>query len=293
MIIIKMMGGLGNQMFQYAASRALADRHGFKLKLDISGYKNQGSDTRREYGLDVFNLQADLADAEELRAYQPLFSKKWPRLIRGVGNRIFKRHNVWREISYDYDPSFEKIKDGQMIIAYLQSEKYFKDSASSIRQDFSLRPGIVPCLEIYKDRLKGGTPVSLHIRRGDYVTHKQAKSLLGALDARYYQEAVKIISGKIANPHYFIFAEFSEDIEWSRQNLSLPADTVFVEPQAIYQDLWLMSRCRHHIIANSSFSWWGAWLNPNPDKTVIAPRHWFRDKAFKLEDRLPENWLKI
>lgn len=293
MIIVKIMGGLGNQMFQYAAANALAKRQGLKLKLDISSYENQGSDTHREYGLGVFNLQADFASAEELRAYQPIFSKKWPRLIRGIGNRLFRRYNVWHEKSYDYDPSFEKIKDGQMIIAYLQSEKYFKDIASSIRQDFSLKPGIEPSLRIYEDKLKDCTPISIHIRRGDYVTHKQAKALLGALDEGYYREAISIINSRIKDPRYFVFAEFPEDIEWSRKNLPIPVDSVFVEPQKMYQDLWLMSQCQHNIIANSSFSWWGAWLNPNPDKIVISPKRWFSELAFNIDDRLPKEWLKL
>jgi hypothetical protein len=135
--------------------------------------------------------------------------------------------------------------------------------------------------------------VSLHVRRGDYLINPRAKQLLVVCDAEYYLKSVEIMSSKVERPHFYIF---SDDIKWAKENIIMPFKTTFVGengPRKSYEDLRLMSLCKHNIIANSSFSWWGAWLNENPNKIVIAPKQWFRSSEKDTKDLIPESWLKI
>jgi hypothetical protein len=134
--------------------------------------------------------------------------------------------------------------------------------------------------------------VSLHIRRGDFVSNRKTNEIHGVLPLEYYYEAIRLITNQVRNPEFFIF---SDDIPWVRENLLVPKKVNFVEHPTSnrdYEDLILMSNCKHHIIANSSFSWWGAWLSQNPVKRVIAPREWYRI-VIDTRDLLPEEWIKL
>lgn len=290
MIIVKLIGGLGNQMFQYAAGRALAKKYNTTLKLDLSGYEQQINMTPRAYELQIFNTQAKIANWLEIRLHQPLMGRPEPKWLRSLTDKIFTPQPRWDEGETDYNESFNEIKNGTLIEGYFQSEKYFKNISEEIRSDFSLSAQTEPLSEEYLNEIKNGNTVSLHVRRGDYLSRPDAAAYHGALDLDYYKEAIKVISEKIKQPHFVVF---SDDLEWCRETLPLPADTIFVAGQKAYQDLLLMSHCQNHIIANSSFSWWGAWLNPNPNKIVIGPRHWFKGRRFNIDDRLPAEWLKI
>jgi hypothetical protein len=295
MIISRLTGGLGNQMFQYAAGRALAIKHGTELKLDISTYSNQApGDTPRHYLLTSFGISENYASAKEIRQLRGRQKGRLEKKLRRVFgiSPLGSKHFIEKE-GADFDERFLELKKDVYLEGWFQSERYFENITQQLRQDFSLKASIKPFSEKYNDALKIGTPVSIHIRRGDYVSNPNATAYHGVLGNDYYQKAVKIISEQVNNPHYLIFAEFTEDIKWAKENLALPADSTFVEPQEIYQDLWLMSRCQHNIVANSTFSWWSAWLNPNPDKIIIAPKDWFKGKAVNIDERLPKDWLKI
>jgi hypothetical protein len=176
---------------------------------------------------------------------------------------------------------------------YWQSEKYFREIKDVIRSEFQVKyPQDTKSQEIGKV-ISSTQSVSVHVRRGNYASNPRVNSHHGTCAVEYYQECAKTIEGKLSSPHYFVF---SDDIAWAKVNLDFHYPTTFVDhndPSHDYEDLRLMSMCRHHIIANSTFSWWAAWLNANPDKIVLAPRQWLNDPAIDTRDLLPSNWIRV
>lgn len=261
MRIIKIKGGLGNQMFQYAYGRNL-ELSGKKIVFDISFFEGNkaNKDTARNYKLDKFNIQT-----------QAEFSRK-KRLFFDFCRKIKRR------IGFEVDE-------------YYQSEKYFINIADEIKKEFTLKNDFSDKAKEYLQKIENSNSVSLHIRRGDYVTNRKANAYHGVCDLRYYFEAIKKIKEKIINP---VFLVFSDDIDWVKANLK-GEEFVFVSSPKIkdVEEMILMSKCKQNIIANSSFSWWGAWLNNNSAKIVIAPKKWFNDKKAKQMDIVPSNWLRI
>lgn len=180
---------------------------------------------------------------------------------------------------------------GFFVDEYYQNEKYFIDIADEIKKEFVLKNDFSAKAKEYLQRIENSNSVSLHIRRGDYVANKKINAYHGVCGLDYYNEAMKIIKEKINNPIFFVF---SDDIHWAEENLK-GTEFVFVSCPEIedVEELILMSKCKHNIIANSSFSWWGAWLNKNPEKIVIAPKRWFNDKKAEQINIAPANWLRI
>ncbi len=173
---------------------------------------------------------------------------------------------------------------------YFQSEKYFIDYTDAIRQDFSLKGPLGEAADSIAAQIRSGAnTISLHVRRGDYLKESDFK---GIANQEYYANAVKYVTEKVSHPQFFIF---SDDIEWCKENLSLPADSVFVSNSDLkdYGELVLMSLCKHHIIANSSFSWWGAWLGSNPEKIVVAPKQWSNNHENWYRDIIPATWTRL
>jgi len=275
MIIIQLKGGLGNQMFQYAMGRRVAHANNTDLKLDISWFNNIGVNyTPRKYSLQPFNIIENFASINEIKA-----------LKRG---RI---HNLTKRIL-----TKERFSNNVYLSGYWQNEKYFKDIEDIIRKEFTLKK---PIRNKYIDLINHTNSVSLHIRRGDYVINPEYRKTLGACPLSYYHKAIRNILNFVTHPHFFIF---SDDIKWAKNNLKFKHPVTFVSNKeqyllkntnTDYEDLILMSKCKHNIIANSSFSWWGAWLNSNPDKIVIAPKKWFNDLSLTNKDLIPELWMKI
>jgi hypothetical protein len=290
MIITKLIGGLGNQMFQYAAGRRAAYANDTLLKLDITGYENQGGMTPREYVLNVFEIKEDFAEESEIiklkdiSIIKKLFNKIWP---------LFQNASYIREKFSYFDPKILKINDNSYLDGYWGSEKYFIDIEKIIRKEFTFknRPDSVNQKMI--SRINDCNSVSIHIRRGDYVKDKKTNIFHGVCNLKYYLISVALITNRVNNPKFFIF---SDDPLWARQNLHLEFPSVYIDHNVgrkDYEDMRLMSKCKHNIVANSSFSWWGAWLNQNPNKIVVAPKKWFRDKSIDTKDLIPESWIKI
>ncbi len=262
MITVKLKGGLGNQMFQYAYGRSLSLDKNDSLKLDLGNiiYPSK-HDTPRAYGLDKFNIQATLYIPKNNYFIKRFFSK-----ILG---------KIWKKESY------------------FHSEKYFRNNAKIIVNDFKLKnPPRNTSSETAFVIKASISPVSIHIRRGDYVNDSKTNTYHGVIDIDYYERAINYIKKYYKDSNFFIF---SDDIEWVKKNLNIQSDTVLVSRPEIpdYEELFLMSLCKHNIIANSSFSWWGAWLNQNPDKIVIAPKRWFRDKSIDTTDICPPEWIRL
>ncbi|TNF60116.1 MAG: alpha-1,2-fucosyltransferase [Rhodobacteraceae bacterium] len=281
MIYSRLHGRLGNQMFQYAAGRALAERHGVPLVLD-----RRALDPAWVTVADVFRLELSQGSLPPSRSEGLLRYGLW----RAFG----RRPRFVREKGLSYNPRFGTLGDGVYLHGYWQSERYFAGIADRIRADFTFGDFATRQGAQMADRILA-TPgaISLHVRRGDYT------SLPGhALCSQaYYERALaRVTEGFDAEPVVFVF---SDDPDWARDNLPLPVEKVLVDisrgqaAPSDHEDMRLMSLCRHNIIANSSFSWWGAWLNRTPGKVVAAPATWFTNPRLVNRDILPPGWLRI
>lgn len=294
MVIVRLTGGIGNQMFQYAAARRISWINQAPLFLDMGWFEETGRWTQRKYELDAFRI---VAEAAPPAAVQALKSKRQNALFRrlplSLKKRIFHtRQTHIIEKSYDFDPDILNLRDNVYLDGYWQSEKYFSDIEAVIRREFSFRSDPSEINRRMLDRIASCNSVSVHIRRGDYVTLPEASAFHGLCPPAYYQSAAELISRQVDNPVFFVF---SDDIAWAGENISLGFETHFMGhngPERGDEDLHLMSACRHHIIANSSFSWWGAWLCEYPGKIIYAPRKWF-NKNIENPDNLPASWLKL
>jgi len=292
MVIVKLMGGLGNQMFQYAAARRLAYVHGSPLKLDLRWFSDIVEvNTSREYALDIFAIQEDFATREEVEA---LTARKQVFVERLIAKVMWRKPlavpSYIREKQFYFDPAILSLPDNVYLEGYWQSEKYFAEIEDIIRKEFTVKTDQAGQNRKLAEMIASSESVSLHIRRGDYVSNPETNKYHGTRDLDYYSRCVEQLTETVKNPHFFIF---SDDRDWSSDNLKLPCPTILVDHNGVdkgYEDLRLMSQCKHHIIANSSFSWWGAWLNKNPDKIVIAPKKWFNISEHNTEDLIPKKW---
>lgn len=272
MIIVTLMGGMGNQMFQYAFARALSLRNEVPFKIDLSFLKRRDMGPNfvyRNYDLDLFNVVEDFniigRDVDNLlKMGEPHFhySTTLPYMFD------FKKHNVH-------------------INGYWQSPRYFYDFDKQIREDFKFKNPIKDS-EILTS-IRNTNSVMINVRRADYLT----TNYHGVMDMTYINSAVDLIKSKVDNPHFFIF---SDDIEWCKENIKL--DNMTIVDHSYKGDrfgdyLQLMISCNHFIIPNSTFAWWAAWLNENPEKIVIAPKKWFTDSKINTDDLIPQNWIRI
>lgn len=284
MIITRIWGGLGNQMFEYAFGRNLATAKNTELKLDVSYYAQKN---KRAYGLKYFNIREGIAAPEEIANLQG-----GGRII-GLVERLkpyYKRRIIKQKHLY-FDSSIFRAGINAYLDGYWQSEKYFAGIADIIRREFVLKSEHVN--SINKDilrRIENTNSVSLHVRRGDYL---KLKNTFCVCPMDYYRQAVEKISQVVNDPVFFVF---SDDMAWAKENLKINFPVEYVSDNydlEDYEELILMSRCKHNVIANSSFSWWGAWLNNNPDKIVIAPAKWYSSDKYRNPDNIPGEWIKI
>lgn len=272
-VTVAVTGGLGNQMFQYAAGRALSHRLGVPLKLDLAFYRKG---RHRTFELDRMSIVATLDGAP---------SKA------GLLSRLFGRADaLYREHQFHYDPAFASLSAPVRLEGYFQSLCYFEAIAPAIRAELTPpRPRDDESQEIAA-MMAGGNVTSLHIRRGDYVTNSKAQALYASCSLEYYRQAVAAVAG--SGP----VVVFSDDIAWARENLSADRPLVFAGekgPRNGLADLWLMTRATHHVIANSTFSWWGAWLAGETGGVTIAPDPWFNDPKLVDRDLLPSHWQRL
>lgn len=279
MIYTRLHGRLGNQMFQYAAARGLAAHVGAPVALDARGALARGEGVLTR----VFDLP--IIPPETLppaRHEAPLRYAAWRLLGRSPQFR--------RERGLGYNPAFETWGDDSYLHGYWQSDRYFAHCADAIRADFTFPAASSAENAAMADRIGAALSVSLHVRRGDYLT-------LGAhvlCDQAYYEAALaRVLDGLTGDPVVFVF---SDDPDWAKENLPLPVEKVVVDfngPETDFEDMRLMSLCDHNVIGNSSFSWWAAWLNRHPDKRIAGPAKWFGDPGLSNPDILPEGWMRI
>lgn len=283
MIAVRLIGGLGNQMFQYAAGRALAERLSTELLLDTRDFEHY---ELYDYGLHKFAINTPVASPVQLA--------RWPSWIRR-GSRLLRRigmHTRWyTELQFQYEAAWESIPDGTMIDGYFQSDRYFSGIAESLRSEFVPVALLSKQNAHYAELARSCESVAIHVRRGDYVANLNTLKVHGVCSPAYFETAITYMRERLENPRFFVF---SNDMAWARENLKLGDNAVFVtenerDPEI---DIHLMAQCHHHIIANSSFSWWGAWLNPYESKIVIAPERWF-SKPIDTSDLIPQRWIRL
>ena len=288
MIVVRLCGGLGNQLFQYATGRRRAYVHQTELVLDVAWYSHiPESDTPRSFELNQYPLKARPTQGQEIL---------WSMLQReSLLQRFPSASRPWkkfRERNFDFDESVLNLNDNTYLEGYWQSYRYFEDIADIIRSE--VIPLFPPASkdEAVRKEIAATQSVSVHVRRGDYISHKIAATVHGTCSSDYYRMAMAKVSSAVRNPHFFVFAD---DIEWARKQLISPFPIAFVDhngAETAFQDLRLMSLCKHHIIANSSFSWWGAWLNPSKEKIVVAPGKWFADGR-PTPTLIPDVWIRL
>jgi Glycosyl transferase family 11 len=305
MITISVLGGLGNQMFQYAAGKALAERHGVDLALDLSGFTDNKL-TPRPFLLDRLGVPEAAAFSEQAKALKAAgyyARARWKKRIGRVFGRVgLPKLGLWPhdycEPHFHYDPPFETLGPDTTLWGYFQSERYFSSIASNLREWLSPREPLAgAAVEMFARIEASRLPVSVHVRRGDYLDPGRAE-FHGIVAEPYYREALGRLEGALgAAAELFIF---SDDPAAAEQVLNFVPRSRLVhvrgEPDRPWEDIALMARCRHHIIANSSFSWWGAWLNGAPEKIVVAPRNWFASgqlSKWNTCDVYPPGWLRV
>lgn len=276
-VFVKIQGGLGNQMFQYAFGLSLQKKHcKIKVYFDDTAYRTNKA---RKYELHNFGIT--------LPRYQRTNFEK----LFGLKLRLIQE----KEDSF-YDESLYSYKNNDFYVGWFQSYKYFENYRPEILQTFQPAFPLNEENAAMLNRIKSVNAVCLHVRRTDYLSPEELK-IRGICNLDYYSRAIEYIKTNTVNPVFFVF---SDDISWCKSNIKTGTDCIFVDINDSdhgFLDLLLMKNCRHNIIANSSFSWWGAWLNENKDKTVIAPKIWMtswnepEEKAGR--DLIPPEWIRM
>jgi hypothetical protein len=287
-VIARIEGGLGNQLFQYAAARTLADRLGCGLALDLRGLALNGD---RLYMLDRYRIRADIAAPAELAALPDWRASRVGRWRANLSHSLpglFSYPLFW-PASFAHDPRFERIRRPVYLVGYWQSEQYFAWNRERLLDDLTLLPRWALASALLES-VDGPASVALHIRRGDYVSNPNAAQFHGLCDLAYYQAAVADLLRRRPDIRIHVF---SDDTGWVREHLHLPVPMQVMDAASAHVDLELMSRCQHHIIANSSFSWWGAWRCRHEGQTVYAPQRWFLDPRTDTSDVIPSRWLQL
>lgn len=294
MIIVQLLGGMGNQMFQYALAKHLSIKNKTQLKLDVNFLQNRVFIEKfvyRNYDLDIFNVEENFLTNDILPEYNKSYNIKsiFRRVLYYFTIRL-KGYYYVREKKFKFDKNILNLKGDIYLDGYWQSPKYFQNIEEAIRKDFTFKKELLPISKVIQNEILKTQSICLNIRRGDFLTDKN----IGFVGTDYITNATSKMSELISNPVYFIF---SDDIEWCIENIKLNYPVYFVthEHKGIKFDnyLHLMTLCRHFIIPNSSFGWWAAWLSNNIDKIVIAPKNWLANPKVDTSTILPDNWIKI
>jgi len=295
MIIVKLFGGLGNQMFQIAFGKALAIKNHVELKADNSYLLNNEAKvnyTNRSFEISVFDFKVSFASQKEIESFSTSkIGKIWNLSTLYLP---FKSKSFFlKEPFHHYFRRALKSPSNCYVDGYWQSELYFKVYRPEILKMFTFNENISDLSREIATEIQSFNSVSLHIRRGDYVTNALNNQIHGTCDTDYYVKAMSLIESKIEDVVFYVF---SDDQEWFEANIKTKSNYKLITHNTgdkSFEDMYLMSLCKHNIIANSSFSWWGAWLNQNENKIVVAPHRWMNNSPKNTKDVVPKNWIKI
>ena len=276
-------------MFQYAVGRTLADKLGVALKLDVTDFARY---PLRKYELDHLKINAQVATRKDIVTLRGP-DDVWHKVIGLLKGKQRFPSSFIQEKTYAFDPSILSLDGPLYLKGYWQSEKYFTSIGSQLHHEF--QPITEPTRENadFLQSIDQRQAISVHVRRGDYVQNAQTNAYHGTTSLDYYNKAAEHIMASVRQPVFYVF---SDDSEWVKTNLNFDAPTEYMThngPGHSHEDMRLMSRCKHHIIANSTFSWWGAWLGTNPEKIIIAPKKWFNQAGLDDRDLVPASWYRI
>lgn len=292
MIVVRLQGGLGNQLFQYSAARRLAHVHDAELVIEDSYFTSRRAcDSTWQYELDHFNVALRRPSETERRSFLSYCKSPWYIIRRmlplpGHYRYVPERH-------FHFAPDILDLPDDVFLDGYWQSEKYFSDVHELIRSELRFKDGMSPVEREIAGEISRSNAVSIHVRRGDYVSNAKAAAVHGVCTPDYYRHAIENMEIHLESPFFFIF---SDDHEWAERNVAPWCGAhhmICRNTGAAFRDLRLMSLCKHNIVANSSFSWWGAWLNSNVEKRVVAPKNWFLTNRLDTRDLLPPGWIRL
>ncbi len=287
MIVVKLMGGLGNQMFQYAAGRALSLKHHVPLLCDeeFLNRNPKGAYTQRRPELHQVKIKAETASRNILKNFQQ--DNFW--------DKIFRRKDAEPDVLIEgqaVNSRFFTVGKQVYLNGFWQSEEYFANYRPALLHEFQPAYDLDETAKKYLHQIRNCNAVSIHVRRGDYVQHPGANQFHGLIGMQYYTKAIEHVRHLKESCHFFIF---SDDLPWCKQNFNFLDKITFVESNSDFSftDMYLMKHCRHHIIANSSYSWWGAWLCEEPGNITVAPGQWLMDKNLSTEKIYCKNWIRI
>lgn len=290
MIYMRLKGGMGNQMFQYATGLAIARQAGTGLTLDLSNllYRNKGKDfVYRKYDLDVFRVTPTFLTSPEVLT--PIMNLRVKPLSKVVRRFVTRGIPVINEKHFHYDPELvPSAKEGAIYEGWFQSPRYFTEVEQEVRATFRFRHDIIPESRELLSRIQGTNAICLNVRRTDFLK----VDTLNATNLDYFLRGAAYLAERVSNPYFYVF---SDDVAWCRENIKLSHPTEFVGHEhkgfKFGNYLQLMTNCRHFLIPNSSFAWWATWLNTNPDKLVVAPKMWFTDPEIDTRDLVPDRWV--
>ena len=286
MIIVKIYGGMANQLFQYAAGYALALKHNVPLKLDLSYFYEANTDTQRVFELNKFFIDYQLAtqeDVDQVFKFSKLYYL-WNKLLPISKKRFYGEKQPG---FYKY---FFNLGGNLYLRGYFQSEKYFIDCKQIILEQFVFKIDMANQLQLSLKKIQESVTISIHVRLGDYL-HPNANSIMESFDLAYYKSAIEYMKMQFNHPRFLVF---SDQIEIAKKLLHIDAELIYVDAtfsKNADEDFYLMQSCQHHIITNSTFSWWAAYLNQQAHKKVVAPQKWYKKHFGDATDLYPENWV--
>ena len=292
-IIAQLQGGLGNQLFQYATARSLALQKQASLLLDHSWFSETFEDvTPRELLVGDLNTQGSIVSFQppikRSKRIWRIGQKFWP-----IDPFIFVEQSPFRfDPQLSKSPAFEK--QNLYLIGYWQSYKYFDAIKSTLQLEITPKKALDAHYEYYLKQIQSTPAAMVHIRRGDYINLASAAKVHGFSGLEHYQKGMQILLEKNPQTHFYVF---SDDLQWTKENLPHQDKITFIQSldksSAVIQELELMKHCQHHLIANSSLSWWAAWLSKSQNGLVICPNKWTNDLSMNWDDLLPANWIRI
>lgn len=283
-------------MFQYATGLRLAHVHNTEVKIERSWFLNDFVQDRK-YALNCFRIKEVFANNEEMSLFPTMPISITRKIIMRISS-LFKTpgpYGLFAEYNLAFDPRVLSLPDNVALAGYWQSFKYFNDIRDILLEEFQPVEPLSAENEAVSNLIKETSSVSLHVRRGDYITNRSSHNTHGCCSLDYYHKSIAYLSERVKSPHFFIF---SDDMEWVRQNLHISQSVRYIDHNGAengWIDMMLMSHCKHNIIANSSFSWWAAWLNRNPDKIVIGPDKYYVKRAINkyTADLFPPEWVRL
>ncbi|AZZ36566.1 alpha-1,2-fucosyltransferase [Bdellovibrio sp. qaytius] len=284
MVVVKLYGGLGNQMFQYAMGKAVAEARKCELYYEGEYFRNS-----EKFG-SSWTYQLDLLKTN-IKEWKPSYLNLFNLFARALNKFNINLPGFYFEKNHTYRPEIHSTS-AQFFFGYFQSELNFNKIRPILLQEFESRTKASEQNQVLIQKMQSCEAVALHVRRGDYLTQASTQ-VHGTCNLDYYRKCIAHISQKVSNPVFFIF---SDDQAWTKENLKIDFECHFIDHnkgEQSYWDMLLMKNCKHNITANSSFSWWGAWLNTNPNKIVMAPAKWYNDTSINTENLHPKDWIKV